>query len=300
VNRRTAALFLLVGALWGVPYLLIRVAVSEVAPPIVVFARVSIGSLILFPLAWRNKIFQELAGKWKYVLGYAIGEMIIPWMLISKAEEKLPSGLSGLLVATVPIFSTIFASIDGDKTVWHRKRLFGMVLGFIGMALVIGIESFQGSISIMAIFEIIIGAIGYSWATALVTKHMPKVDGISINAAALIISAIFYLPLAIINFPSHALRPTVTLSLIALGIFPTAAAFVIYFILMREVGPARGSLVTYLNTAFAVILGIIFLGEKLTLGIVIGLPMVLIGSYYAGRKENIEQSQADIIPVEDR
>ncbi len=280
-------LFLFVGMLWGIPYLLIRVAVTQVAPPVIVFSRVIIGAFILLPLALKNKIFTELSGKWKYVFGYAVGEMVIPWILISQAEKNLPSGLAGLLVATVPIFSSIFASIDGDKSVWHHKRLFGMIIGFIGMALVIGIESFKGNISLLSVSEIIIGAIGYAWATALVTKHMPKVDGISINAAALFITALVYLPLFIWKFPVHSLRLTVISSLIALGIFPTAAAFVLYFILMREVGPARGSLVTYLNTSFAVILGIIFLKEKLTLGIIIGLPLVLIGSYLAGRKEKI-------------
>jgi drug/metabolite transporter (DMT)-like permease len=293
MNRRTLSLFLAVGVLWGIPYLLIRVAVSEVAPPVVVFARVSIGSLILLPLAFRNKIFQNLKGHWKIVVAYSVGEMIIPWMLISKAEEKLPSGLSALLVATVPIFSSLFASLSGEKGIWSKKRTAGMIIGFLGMALVIGIESLSGKLSLLSIFEIIFASACYAWATWLVSKHIPNVDGISINAAALVIGAIFYLPFLLLNFPHLPLRGTVILSLIGLGVFPTAAAFALYFVLMKEVGPARGAIVTYLNTAFAVVLGIIFLKEKLTVGIIVGLPLVLIGSFLAGRKETS-------IPVEDR
>ena len=284
MSRRNWFLFFLVGLLWGVPYLLMKVAVRELAPVVIVFGRVFIGSLVLIPIAIKQKTLSLAFQNFKFEAAYAVGEMVLPWILISSAEKKMSSGLAGLLVSTVPIWSVIIASLRGDKTVWHRKRLFGLVLGFVGLVLVVGIESFSGNQSFSAILMILIASVGYAGATNLVNAKIPHVDGIAINGIAMTITAIFYLPFVFLNLPKHLPSGEVSLSLLALGIFPTALAFIYFFQLMYSIGPARGSLVTYLNTAFAVILGVILLREPLTIGIMVGLPMVLIGSYYASRK----------------
>ena len=164
MSRRNWFLFILIGFLWGIPYLLIKVAVDELSPTIIVLSRVVIGSMILIPMAMRLGSLMPAIKAWRYVIPYAIGEMIAPWFLITAAEENMSSGLAGLLVATVPIWATLIASMHGDKTVWQRKRLFGILIGFIGIVLVVGIESFSGRQSLVAIFMILIAAIGYAWA----------------------------------------------------------------------------------------------------------------------------------------
>jgi drug/metabolite transporter (DMT)-like permease len=194
------------------------------------------------------------------------------------------SGLAGLLIATVPIWSAIQASIWGDKSVWHRKRLFGMIIGFVGIFLVVGIESLKGKQSALAIGALILAAMGYSVAMMTISRKASEADGKAINGIAMTITALIYLPLAIIHMPTEVPSAKVTLALITLGLVPTAFAFFIFFILVAEIGAARGALVTYLNTAFAVVLGVIILGEPLTLGIILGLPLVLIGSYFASKK----------------
>jgi drug/metabolite transporter (DMT)-like permease len=286
MSRKNWGLFLLIGLLWGIPYLLMKVAVKEISPVAIVFSRVFIGSVILIPMAIHRKSLRAAFANFRYVIPYAIAEMIGPWILITTAEKKLSSGLAGLLVATVPIWSTLQASFHGDKSVWHKKRLFGLILGFIGVVLVVGIESFSGKQSPIAIAMIIVAAMGYSWATFLVNRKMPTVDGIAVNGIAMAFTAILYAPLALTHLPTHMPSPTVTSSIILLGLFPTALAFILFFELMPVIGPTRASLVTYLNTAFAVVLGVILLGEPLTLGIVTGLPLVLVGSYFASRKSN--------------
>ena len=286
MTRKNWGLFLLTGLLWGIPYLLMKVAVKELSPVVIVFSRVFIGSLILIPLAIRKGTLRSAFKNWKYVIPYAIAEMIIPWILITNAEKHITSGLAGLLIATVPIWSTIQASYHGDRSVWHHKRLFGLALGFIGIVLVVGIESISGKQNPIAIGAMIVAAIGYSWATIMINRNIPHVDGIAINGIAMAITAIFYLPLALLNLPARMPQASVTWSVIILGLFPTALAFIFFFQLMPEIGPARASLVTYLNTAFAVVLGVVLLGEPLTLGIEIGLPLVLIGSYFASRKNS--------------
>lgn len=284
MTRKSWALFIAVGFLWGIPYLLIRVAVRDFSPAMVVFSRVLIGALILVPLAIRQNSFSAALRSSKYILLYAAVEIMGPWFLITKAEMKISSGLAGLLVATVPIWATIYASITGDKTVWHRKRLMGLAIGFVGLVAVVGIESLSGKNSLWAIFSILMAAVGYALAPNMIMKKLPNVSGLAINALAMTMAAVVYAPFAILQWPVGQVSRDSLLSVIALGVFPTAMAFVVFFAVLKEIGPARASLVTYLNTAFAVLLGVVILSEPLTLGIIIGLPLVLAGSYFASRK----------------
>jgi len=287
MSRRGWFLFILVGFLWGVPYLFIKVAVDPdngFSPAAVVCLRTAIGAAILIPLSIRNGQLKAALRGIKYVAPYALLEMIGPWILIGTAEQKISSGLAGLLIASVPIWATIFASMRGDKTVWHHKRLMGIIIGFIGLIAVVGIESIKGSSDPLSIGMVLVAAIGYSYAVMMVQGALPHVSGIAINALAMAITAIFYLPLTVIQWPTHEISTSAINAIIGLGVLSTGAAFVAFFTLSAIIGVARGSLVTYLNTAFAVVLGVIILDEPFTTGMALGLPLVLIGSYFASRK----------------
>ena len=283
MTRRSLFNFCLVGLLWGIPYLLMKVAVEDFPPAAVVAGRTLIGASILIPVALYRKTFKGAVLGIKYVAFYALMEMIGPWILITTAEQKIDSGLAGLLVSTVPIFATIITSLRGDQSVWQVKRIFGIVVGFIGLILVVGIESLSGNSDPLSIAMVILASMGYAYAVIMVTSNLPLVDGIAINGLAMAITTIFWTPFAIAQWPTSISLDS-TLSLLALGVFSTAFAFILFFKVMAEIGPARGSLVTYLNTAIAVVLGVIILNEPLTVGIVIGLPLVLVGSYLASRK----------------
>ena len=289
MSRRSLILFLLAGFLWGIPYLFIRIAVDPetgFSPAIVVFIRVFIGALILIPISIYDKsLFTAIKG-WKYIAVYALFEMVIPWILIGTAEQSISSGLAGLLVASVPIFSTIISSMYGDKSVWRPRRLFGMAVGFLGVFLLVGIESFTGSSDPIAIFMMLGASVGYAYAVIYITRKMPGVSGVAINGVAMAMTALFYAPALFVLWPDHKISLSATYSVIALGIFSTGIAFAVFFTVMAEIGPTRASLVTYMNTAFAVVLGVLILSEPLTVGIIVGLPLVLIGSYLASRKVN--------------
>jgi len=287
MSRRGWFLFILVGFLWGVPYLFIKIAVDPdngFSPAAVVCLRTAIGAAILIPLAIRQGQLGAAIRGIKYVAPYALLEMIGPWILIGTAEQKISSGLAGLLIASVPIWATIFASMRGDKTVWHHTRLLGLVVGFIGLISVVGFESIAGGSDPLSIVMVLVAAIGYSYAVMMVQGALPHVSGIAINAVAMAITALFYLPLTIIQWPTHEISSSAINAIIGLGVLSTGAAFVAFFALAAIIGVARGSLVTYLNTAFAVVLGVIILDEPFTTGMAIGLPLVLIGSYFASRK----------------
>jgi drug/metabolite transporter (DMT)-like permease len=287
MSRRGWLLFFMTGLLWGIPYLFIKVAVDPdggFSPAIVVCLRTAIGAAILLPWAIRQKTLGDAIRGIRYVAPYAVLEMIGPWILIGTAEQKISSGLAGLLVASVPIWATIFASLKGDKTVWQRKRLFGIAIGFVGLVLVVGIESIKGGSDPLSILMVLIASIAYAYAVMFVQSGLPGVSGVAINGVAMLITAIFYLPFTVVQWPSHHINQSAIWSVVALGIFSSGIAFAIFFILVDIIGVARASLVTYLNTAFAVVLGVIILGEPITTGIIIGLPLVLLGSYLASRK----------------
>jgi drug/metabolite transporter (DMT)-like permease len=287
MSRKSWIQFGFVGFLWGIPYLLMKVAVADIPPPLIVTGRTFIGAAILIPIALKKNTLKDAIKGIKYVIPYAILEMVGPWILITNAEKEISSGLAGLLIATVPIFSTIFSSLRGDHSVWQPKRIFGLVVGFIGIVALVGIESVTGSSNPKAIAMVILAAIMYAYAVLMITTNLPGVDGIAINGVAMGLTCLFYAPIAIAMWPSNPVSTQAITALLALGVFSTAIAFMLFFIVIVEIGPARGSLTTYVNTAVAVVLGILILSEPITLGIIVGLPMVVLGSYLASRKEKV-------------
>ncbi len=287
MTRKSWILFGIVGFLWGIPYLLMKVAVADIPPPLIVAGRTLIGAAILIPIAIKKNTFKDAIKGIKYVIPYAVLEMVGPWILITSAEKEISSGLAGLLIATVPFFASIFSSLRGDHSVWQPKRIFGLVVGFVGIVALVGIESITGTSNPKAIAMVILAAIMYAYAVLMVTTNLPGVDGIAINGVAMGLTCLFYTPIAIATWPSNPVSTQAITALVALGVFSTAIAFMLFFIVIVEIGVARGSLTTYVNTAVAVVLGIIILDEPITFGIIVGLPMVLIGSFLASRKVKV-------------
>jgi len=286
MSRKGWILFTLVGLLWGVPYLFMKVAVEELSTPMIVFTRLMIGAALLVPLALREGSLKSALKYWRYILLYAVLEMVIPWSLITSSQRDLSSGVVALLVATVPIWATLFAHQTGDSTAAHRVRIFGIIIGLIGITLIVGIESISDFGNIRALLQILVAAASYAWAVNMITRKAPGISGIAINGIAMMISSVIFAPFAIANRPETLPSLEVTLSMLGLGVLCSGIAFWVYFVVLDEIGPARASLVVYPNTAVAVVLGIVILREPITLAILIGLPLVLVGSYFASRKPN--------------
>jgi drug/metabolite transporter (DMT)-like permease len=222
------------------------------------------------------------------VLAYAALEMIGPWFLITESERVINSGLAGLLVATVPFFGLIIGFFYlGDKSLAHRNTLAGLVIGFSGVLLLVGIDAFNGHVSLPHVGMVVLAALGYSIAPVIANQKMPNVSGVAINGLAMAMVAVFYAIPALSALPKElAANPPIEAwaSLLGLGVICSALAFVAFFRLTREIDVARASLVTYMNMAVAVFLGIILLAEPITAGILIGFPLVVVGSILATRK----------------
>jgi drug/metabolite transporter (DMT)-like permease len=262
MSRRGWLMFLAMGVLWGIPYLFIKIAVRELSSADIVFARTFVGALLLLPIAWRRGALRPVVRLWRWLVVFATAEIAIPWLLIADAERRLPSALVGMLISLVPIFATIFMWLVLDRTVLPRARIVGLLIGVLGVGLLLGLDALSRPMSPANMGEILLVAFLYAVAPILADRKLSGVPAVGVIA-----------------WPST----TALASLAVLAVFCTSLAFVIFFALIAEIGPLRAGVVTFVNPAVAVFLGITVLSEPLTLGTVVGFPLVLLGSWLATR-----------------
>ena len=281
MTRRNWVLFGAMCVIWGIPYLLIRVAVRDVEPGVLVFARTALGGLVLLPLALRAGGFGPVLRRWRPLLAFTIIEVGVPWLLLGDAERHLSSSLSGLLVAAVPLVGVLVAwVVRSDDRGGGLLRYGGLLLGFGGVVLLVGLD--LGHIRASSLLEMLGVVVAYAVGPVIMARRLSDLPSIPVVSASLLIVAIGYLPYAVTHVPDH-VGAKALWSVIALGTICTALAFVLFFALIAAIGPARSTVITYVNPAVAVLLGVLLLGEKLTLGILLGFPLILAGSVLAAR-----------------
>ncbi|MBT5575972.1 MAG: EamA family transporter [Microbacteriaceae bacterium] len=284
--RKALFLFLSVGVIWGTPYFFIAIAVEHFQTPSIVFLRVLLGAMILLPIAIARGMMRATLKAWPAVLAFAVLEMVGPWFLITEAERTISSSLAGLLITTVPFIAAFLVGLLGDKSAWHPVTVLGLVLGFAGVVSLVGIDVFSGDLVLTPVLMMLAAAVGYAIAPIIANRMPAEVPTLGVIAVSLTMVSFIYVPFAAVSLPQDiAARPSLEAwaSVIILGAVCSALAFVIFFALIREVGPARASLITYVNLAVAALLGVVFLGETVTTGILIGLPLVAVGSYLASQ-----------------
>ncbi len=275
-------LFAAMALLWGIPYLFIKQVVESYSPAAMVSGRTLIGALLLLPFALRQGALRPAMKKWPWVLAFGALEMAAAFLLLGHAEQTLPSGLTGLLVATVPLFAAVIAFFIGDRSALKPLRVVGLVVGFGGVAVIVagpGLAIGSGA-GLWAAGEVLLVAVCYAIAPFIVVHKLQDVPTLGTVTVSLAAVGVFYLPVALLT--QHQV-PTVssTVSLIALGVLCTAVAFVVFFALIGLVGPARAPLFTYMNPIIAIGLGVVVLGEELTIGLLIGFPLVIVGCWLA-------------------
>jgi drug/metabolite transporter (DMT)-like permease len=230
---------------------------------------------------------------WRPVLAFAAIELAAAWYLLNSAEEKLSSSLVALLIAMVPLIGTLIAWRLGDRSVLSSTRLTGLAVGLGGVGVVVGLNLTSGGTPGWAVVAVFLTSICYAVAPMIADRKLTEVPGLGITAVSLTAVALVYLPFGILQAPSHLPRFTVLASILALGVVCTALAFICFFALIAEAGAVRATVITYINPAVALLCGIAFLGERLTAGILIGFPLVLLGSYLATRKD--KQPQVEVV-----
>jgi len=277
------------GIIWGLPYLLIKVAVGDLPTAVVVFSRVALATVILLPIALSTGQFKQLRGHWRWVLAFAVAEMTLPWWALTWAEQHITSSMAGLFIATVPLVTALIARRMGLDDRLTGSRLAGMGIGLVGVVALVGLDV-SGS-SLLAVAVLLVTVVGYSCGPIMIDKKLNNVPGLAVISAALAINAIVYAPFAALTWPREPIPTDAVWAVVILGSLCTAIAFLGFFALVKEVGPSRSTLITYINPAVAVILGIWVLSEPLTLGLAIGFPLVLLGSWLATRRAPALESE---------
>jgi drug/metabolite transporter (DMT)-like permease len=286
MSGRGWVLFALMGVLWGIPYLMIKVAVEGVSVPMVVFARTAVGAAILLPLALRAGRPTWLRERWRPLLAFAVIEIMIPWGLLSEAERHITSSMTGLLIAASPIIAVLVGRISGDAEQLGPARWAGLATGLAGVAVLAGPALGDGSP--WAIVEVLLVAVCYATAPIIAARRLSDVPALPMTAVCLSGAAVVYAPAAVLTWPTTLPDGRVLAALAGLAVLCTALAFLVFFALIREVGPSRALVFTYVNPAVAVTAGVLVLGEPLTSSILVAFALILAGSVLAtaprGRK----------------
>ena len=280
--------WLLFGAMcviWGIPYLLIRVAVKDISPSFLVLSRTALAALVLVPLAAARGELVPLLSRWRPLVLFAAVEIAVPWVLLSTAEQHLSSSFTGLTIAAVPLVGALIA----------RERLggwslFGLLLGLAGVAALVGLN--LSGTSSAGILEIAGVVVGYAVGPWILANYLRGLPALGVIAASLAITALVYVPIAAFSLPAAMPPAKVVASILTLALVCTALAFVLFFALIEEIGPVRATVITYVNPAVAAVLGVAVLGESFTTGMGVGFALILVGSFLAARMRRVRPQAA--------
>lgn len=270
------------GLIWGTPYLLIKVSVEWLSPFVVVFGRVALAAAILLPIAAATGNLRGLHRYWRGILAFAVVELSIPFIALTWAEERLSSSVTALVIACVPLVAAIFGRILRPDDRLTPIRLAGLAIGIGGVAALVGLDIQVGTVTALA--ALVFTVLGYAIGPFIVDGPLKGVPSLGVIAVAMTINAIIYAPFTVATWPTTPVPTQAWLSVVVLGAVCTALAFIIFFALIKEVGASRTTVITFVNPAVALVLGVLILSEPITAGLAIGFPLVILGSILATRK----------------
>jgi drug/metabolite transporter (DMT)-like permease len=279
MTRRGWLLFSAMCVLWGMPYLLIKIAVEELTPAQLVLLRTGLAAVLLLPyVLWKGQVGPVLR-HWKPVLAFAVLELAVPWWLLASAEIRLSSSLTGLLVAAVPLVSAFVARAAGHGERLSQVRLLGLALGFAGVGALVGFDVRGGDL--VSVGQVALVVVCYATAPLIVSRWLADVSATGITAVSLTATAVLYVPFGApgLEVPSG----RVVVAVLVLTLACTVAALLAFFALIAEAGPQRALVITFVNPAVALLLGIWLLSEPLTLGALVGFPLIVAGCALATR-----------------
>jgi drug/metabolite transporter (DMT)-like permease len=277
MTRRGWLLFTAMSLIWGIPYLLIKIAVADVDPLAVALGRTLIGALVLLPIALHRRVLGPVFRRWKVLLVYTLIEISGPWLLLGHAETKLNSSTAGLLLAVVPMIAAIILTVTGHDR-FDARRIVGLLIGFTGVVSLVGLDIHFDDLTAVGLVMLV--AVGYAVGPIIINRRLADLPPIGVVTASLIVATVFYAPFTALSWPIR-MTTEAAWSIAGLGVICTAVAFVLFFALIAEAGPARATVITYINPAVAITLGVLLLNEPFTAGMAIGFPLVILGSVLA-------------------
>jgi drug/metabolite transporter (DMT)-like permease len=245
---------------------------------------------VLLPLAIRAGGFAAVLARWRPLLAFSVLEMGLPWLLLSDAERRLSSSVTGLLIAAVPLVSVVVARVLREERA-GPAQLAGLVVGLAGTVALVGLD--LHSLDVRSLLEIGVVVIGYAVAPAIMARRLADLPSLPVITASLLLVALGYAPYAAFRWPDGVGSGELA-SVLVLASVCTALAFVVFFALIAGIGPSRALVITYVNPAVALACGVVFLGEPFTTGMAVGFPLILLGSVLGARRPN--RSPAAAVP----
>jgi drug/metabolite transporter (DMT)-like permease len=280
VSRRAWFAFAAMSTIWGIPYMFIKVAEEGGSSPgLVAWGRVTLAALVLLALASRAGVLGSLRGRLRWVAAYGLVEIAVPFPLIAFGEQRIPSSMAAILIATVPLLLALVSLRYGRVERPTRVRMAGLLIGFAGVVALVGIDVSSSPAELPGVLALLGAAAGYTAGPLILERHLVELDPRATMGVGLAVAAVALTPLAAATLPASAPSAGSLVSIAVLGLVCTALAFVIFSVLIREAGPARASVITYLNPLVAVSLGVLVLGEQPGAGSVAGLLLILAGSW---------------------
>jgi len=279
MTNRGKMLFIALALIWGIPYMLIKVAMGGLMPASLVFLRTAIGAVLLLPIVLVRGNLRALLPRWRALLLYTVAELGVPWVLLSDAERHVTSSLAGLMVASVPLVGALLSRLSGGRDRLGSVQIGGLAMGLCGVVVLLGFDLGRGDS--LAIGEIVLVVVGYALGPMVIARKLSDLPALDVVAASLSLCALAYAPIGIAQLPHQMPSLAIVGSVVGLGVICTAIAFVVFFKLIAEVGPTRATVVTYLNPAVAVVAGVALLGEPFTVATGAGFGLILAGAWLA-------------------
>ena len=279
MDRRAWFWLLALGAIWGASYMFIAIGLRDLSPGMVAFARIALAAAVLVPVAATQG---ALAGARRYV-GWLVlvGAVQVagPFILISAGEEEISSSLAGILVAAAPLWTALLAIWVDHEERSQGLRLVGVLIGFAGVGLLLGIDLGGGGSELLGGLAVVAAALGYAIGGLLVKHRLTGMAPVGMSGLVMGASALLLLPVAFATPPASFPSLGPTAAVLTLGVVGTGIAFVIFYWLISTVGPARTLVVTYVAPGFAIVYGAVFLSEEITVATIAGLLLILAGSW---------------------
>lgn len=282
MSRQAWLAFAAVSVIWGVPYLFIKVAVDDGVPPaFLAWVRVVIGAAVLVGIAWRAGILRSVGERWRWLVAFAVVEIVVPFPLIAAGEQYVDSSVAAIIIATAPLFVALLAlRFDATERIGGR-RLSGLFIGLGGVVALVGVDIAGDADELLGAAALVAAALGYAGGPMILKKHLADLDQRAVMGAGLCVATVLLAPGAALDPPETMPSAAALTALAVLGLVCTAAGLVVYGMLVAEAGAGRSLVVTYVNPLVAVALGVVFLGERPGPGALVGLVLILAGSWLA-------------------
>lgn len=282
MDRRDWAILLALALIWGAAFFFIKVAVTHVAPLTYVWLRLTIAALALAAwMRWRGETLDLPLQVWGAIIVLAILNNVAPFLMFGWAQQHIASGLASILNATTPIWGVVVAHIATSDERMTPAKLAGVVIGFVGVATMIGPDLLTSGGDLLPQLACILASLSYALAGVWARRFKPmKIAPLQVATAQLLVGALVMTPLSLtVGQPWIGGPPSASAfgAIIVLALVCSAFAYVLYFKLIDSAGATNATLVTLLVPPVAILLGALFLGEMLSVAHLTGLGFIAIG-----------------------